>query len=136
MIGSLGVAPNKRIDLLIGLYFRARLQLAAAIAIECRLRKQLAGQAHAGPHLFPIFGLTHVVEENARMIFNPRRTQPHPTAAPGTHGSHVRLIAMLFGERGAVVAYGHGQKMVLNIGKPHTGVATDKTASLKMIARA
>ena len=64
MIGALHLRANEGIDLLVRLHVRARLDFAAAIAIEGRLREDLAGQAHAGAHLGPIIGLAQVIEQD------------------------------------------------------------------------
>ena len=58
----------------------ARLDLAAAIGVEGRLREDLARQPHAGAHLGPVVGMAHVVEEDASAASrgSGERSRTHP----------------------------------------------------------
>jgi hypothetical protein len=80
MIGALDLwRERRRRSARRPLHRGARLNLPAAIAIERRLRKDLARQAHAGAHLDPVVRVAQVVEQNPRLVERvgeASRTQP------------------------------------------------------------
>ena len=79
--------------------------------------------------------MRQVIEANGGLVARVGRLQAHMAAALGTHGPHVRLEAMLRGERGAVVADGHGQEVVLDVRVRNARLAADEAAGLEMVGR-
>src|SRR3984885_9042958 len=67
VIRTLHLRPHEGVDLLVGLNLGTGLELAAPVAIERRLRKDLPREAHAGAHLGPVIGLAQVVELDLRL---------------------------------------------------------------------
>src|ERR1017187_6199306 len=127
---------DEGVDLLIALYRGAGLQFLAAIAVEGALRKYFTRQAHTGAHFKPVVGVAHVVELDSRRLARIGRGQPHPAPALRAHRAHVCLEAVLRRLVRAVVADGHGQKVILDVRILKPGATADKTAGFKVIGGA
>src|SRR4029077_10310866 len=119
-----------------GHHRRSRLQLAAPIAIESRLREDLARQAHAGAHLLPVLGSGHVVEADPGLVERLGGSQAHPPLAARAHWPRVRLKAVLARECRAVIIHRQRQEMKLDVRVAHPGAAADEAAGLEVIAGA
>ena len=113
----------------------ARLHFAPAVAVKGGLREYLARQTHAGAHFFPVLRSAHVIETGC--VGDPgsgrlrNRTQPRLCERMGPMCD---LEAVFLGEARTVVAHGHGQEVVLEVGIADSGTAADECAGLEVVA--
>src|SRR5262245_60497884 len=106
MVRALHLGAYERVDLLVTRHIRTRLNLARAISIESRLREDLTREPHAGAHFSHIVRVAHIVEEDLRLVVRISRSEAHPAATARAHRAGVRLKAMLFRQRRAIVGDG------------------------------
>jgi hypothetical protein len=136
MVGAFRPGADEGIDGRVAGDVGARLDLAAPVGVERGPGQDLPGEADAGPHLLPVVGVAHVVEDDARAFGGVGRTQTDETAALRAHRPDVGLVAMLGGKLAAVIGHGQRQEMILDVGKTDAGTAANETAGLEMVGGA
>src|SRR5690606_7448618 len=127
---------DELVELRVGLFVDAGIELATTIGVERRLRENLAGEADRGAELDPVVRMRHVIEEDARLVARIARPQANPAAALAAHWPDMDLEPVAAGNGIAVVGNGGWQEVELDIGPAHARPRTDETAGFEMIGRA
>src|SRR5471030_1298157 len=133
---GLGVFADELVELLIGLHVDARADFAATVGVQCRLLHDFTGQADAIAELLPVLLGGHVVEQDAWVLARILGLGLDTTATRRTHGTHVRLEAVLFHTVAAVVVNRDRQEVVLDVRPIEFFAGTDETAGFELVAGA
>ena len=124
---------NKGINLRIGDYVSAGLNFTSTEWRKGGLLKNLTGQPHAGPHLRPIVGMAHIIEQDFGLFARVCAFERHCAPAFGAHGTDMGLKAMFGCQRRAVIIDRHWKEMILDIGIFDSGTAADEAAAFKLV---
>ena len=124
---------DKGVNLRIGDSVRAGLNFTSTEWRKGRLLKNLTGQPHTGPHLRPIVGMAHIIEQDFGLVVRVCAFERHCASAFGAHGTDMGLKAMFGCQRRSVIIDRHGKEMILDIGIFDSGAAADEATAFKLV---
>jgi hypothetical protein len=133
VIGAFGMLADHGIKRIIRLRLRPGLNLVIDIRSDGVGREDLAREANGGAKLFPIRGLRHVVEQDARGLRRIGGAQRDAAPAFRPHRADMGLKPVPLRRRLAVITHGDGQEMELDVGIVQPRARADETAGLEIV---